>query len=336
MRFIGIGVYGSCGRLEMRSHSDVEFSVYFEGEPNEQIMSRALSLWNRLAIYLREKGYKHEWQEKLIRNQWDLLPIEEIQDLELRNDGYRPVISLDELRSGNWNELRNRYFQFITEMRPIFNKELLDDIRQQLLYRNTNYTRSYCNKIDDVKRSTSLADAVKLSVIMAITDSFLLDLKPDRMESADDLKKITFRVLNVLCLRLMICKYCMNSIEEKELNNFYDIFPKKLIQPGIYKIVAFAIWFKDRPAKNKEHFSRHQEIIKILEKIIDGHAISYRIMENLTASTPIELKKIFIDDVAPVVKNYKNVLSLLKSEFPTLYDKFSWIFACDLLDEIKI
>ena len=132
---IGVGVYGSYGRLEARPSSDVEFAVYYRGEVNSlQRKDLALTLWHRMIKYM-------VFQRKLNVEGSNLVPKREslIDPLELGSDlpnRYLPIIDIDALLSESKQRspaVRARYYQILTECRSVFNPSFLTWLKTELL-----------------------------------------------------------------------------------------------------------------------------------------------------------------------------------------------------------
>jgi len=120
--FIGVGVYGSCGRMEMRRDSDIECSVYYSpgaSGANER-RKLAVAFWNRITRYMRSEKWVFEGVEMVAENPSGLLL--ERQATDALENGYQAVFNSNSILGTPMTKephVRNRHLQILTELRPV-------------------------------------------------------------------------------------------------------------------------------------------------------------------------------------------------------------------------
>lgn len=134
---IAVGVFGSCGRLEMRDDSDIEFSVYFEGGISKNpTIKLAVMLWNRMMSYMDLRGWKYEGREEIQDNVPKILLTRDAELASEFGERYMPLVSIDDLISSDPRKngnLRNRHLQVLTQLRAVFNPECVYGLKRRLI-----------------------------------------------------------------------------------------------------------------------------------------------------------------------------------------------------------
>jgi hypothetical protein len=231
---LGIGVYGSCGRLEKRTTSDVEFSVFYdespgtgEARPDPEVLKLGVTCWNRIAYFCRHNGWDFELQEKIDRKPGYLQVRDAGNQLENR---YLPVISVGTLLSADLQlqaGVRNRYFQVLTELRPIFNPALFFRLKQQMI---TDRERIAANL-------SAVAGSAHLRNIM---EQFTMDTEPELITSWKQLKRFYSRFMNILACRLALVRDLRYRPRELNSDARWQALFDSLTEPGIMKVARFA------------------------------------------------------------------------------------------------
>lgn len=226
---ICIGVYGSCGRLEARPDSDIEFSVYYMG-PVDGAGNKALAtvLWNRMARHLVARGRRFEGEALLRDRRVPLLCEADIAG-ELPNE-YMPVISVTRLLGEELQKhphVRNRHLQILTEMKAVFNPGLATEMKRDLLDKGMG---GLVPSIDDIVSHPYLSDLV---------GQFFRDARPREMAAFKDYKRFVYRVLHLFALRLTLLEKIHCGKKRVESVAEWEELFAALSNPGLYKVVSF-------------------------------------------------------------------------------------------------
>jgi hypothetical protein len=225
---VGVGVFGSTGRLERRSVSDVEMSAYYEdGDKAMERKRLAFVMWNRTAKYMEHARLKYQGQDRVKRSPDGLLNPSESG--EMPENKFMPVIRnryLFETDPRVDARIRDRHVQILCELRPVFNPELIFELKKKLVQTQVGGS---IRRVWDVLASTYFSEVIT---------QFLLDTNPESLVG-EDAKAFIFRTLNMLALRLRLIGLVrfddpkLASIEE--WRGFLDA----LCEPGIIKVVRF-------------------------------------------------------------------------------------------------
>lgn len=258
---IGIGLFGSFGRLEARDDSDVEFCCYYaENENTGEMSELACIFWNRLSKYISYKGYKIEG-EWLLDDKFGILKHERVPNLS--KSRYLPYINIQHIIDGDDKKdqyLRNRKLQILTELKPVFNKEFINKF-----------------KYDIIKKYFSVApistkDIIKHNFMNELCTQFYLDTKPSNIKSFKDAKMFAYRVLHILSIKLYFIGVLefgdYNLKDEKVREEFFD----QLSSPSIIRL--YFLYKKCKSEKNNKFKSilgnyenLFQNYIDLIEKI---------------------------------------------------------------------
>jgi hypothetical protein len=110
----------------MRKDSDIECTVYFRDLTNDLVAS---TFWNRITRYITAKAdwsYNYEGQKDIKESATGfLLPDQEGEKIENK---FFPLIRIERFLDANLDtdpELRDRHFQILTELRGVFNPDLI-------------------------------------------------------------------------------------------------------------------------------------------------------------------------------------------------------------------
>jgi len=231
---LAVGVYGSCGRLEKRDDSDIEFSVFYdpegadETEGPEALLQLAVTCWNRMAYCCINNEWDFELKKIITERGVPILVVEDVRSgLENR---YLPIINAQALITEDLKRnasARNRYFQVLTEMRPVFNPGFVFELKRRLITRNGDIASNLGTLIGD----THLRD---------IFDQFEMDTRPDLLTNYRELKRFCYRLVNLLACRVALIRKM--NFSKHPLDNdaqWHDLFDA-LTDPGIVKIARLA------------------------------------------------------------------------------------------------
>jgi hypothetical protein len=250
---LAVGVYGSCGRLEKREDSDVEFSVFYDAhglEPGneEMLLKLAVTCWNRMAYFCKYKGWKFEWEKRIMSNTPPILLLDDVQHT-LENQ-YIPVIDAWALAGEDLQRnasARNRYFQVLTELRPVFNPEFFFELKRKLLTHNG-------------KIAAHMANLAGSQHLQNIFNQFEMDAGPEVLNSYPDLKRYCYRLVNLLACRVaLIRKLRFDDLTIDNPTKWQYLFDA-LSEPGIVKVARLA----NRVMGNGAHKKRYAAALKPL------------------------------------------------------------------------
>ena len=287
---IGIGVYGSCGRLEKREKSDLEVSIYCD---SREYLEIAVALWNRISTFSKVKGWILEGIKKISENKPPILLLSQAQE---RHGNYfqfvyigNDLISVDPDKRP---DLRNKHWQVLTELRPIFNPTYILKIKKEIISKYFGQTDS---------RSLILESAYFNDIIK----QFNLDTKPNSLDSRDDkgLGRFCKRLLNVLAFRIALINQILynNPNDKLSTEEAWQEFTDSLSEPGVIKVIRLTNnYFVKTVNKNSND--------KKIQMLLDEMASEY-----------IEMTAIFN-------RSSQNVGDLLKSRGKGLLEKFINVF----------
>jgi len=182
---------------------------------------------------------------------------------------YRPVIPINSILNKKFQknpQIRDRHLQILTELKPVFNPNLLIDLKKSLIIKGLG------------QEPENLADLVGSEYIPELMTQFFLDSRPSKLSTFKDYKSFCYRVLHLLSLR--ICLIQKLQFEDRELTDhekwieFFD----SLSSPGIYKVMRFYIYCKhdipkDSPGKDtliELLYRLLVDYIEILERLWDA------------------------------------------------------------------
>lgn len=258
---IAMGVYGSCGRLEKRPEkteddekcyekSDIDFCVFFDG--GKELGSLALMLWNRMKFYMETEGWEFEGKEAVDGRTPNILGPEAVEDAFVLVNRYMPIINVQAVENANLKDdahVRDRHFQILTELRPVFNGELIFKMKKQLIQNNVGST------------ILTISQLLMADYFGELVMQVFLDQKPNELKGFKNKKQYIYRIVGLGSLQLGLIGYALDDergglrhdSQWKELFEF-------LMLPGIGKIVRFATVWSNKYANN-------EDAIKILTNV---------------------------------------------------------------------
>lgn len=229
---IGIGVFGSCGRMESHRNSDIEIVVFFDpkSDTDDEVFDFACRFWNRMRFALEGRGYSFEGKSWVETEPSKLLNPKTVYD---RTDDFQmianqliPVVNIEMFERGKkkcLDQLRNKAFQVLTEMRPIFNPDFIDEMKLTVL-------QKLCNK-DLPDPDVLIQSSTNFS---AIFRQFELSTEEEGIENSVQLKRYVFRTLHILSSQLEMIRLL---IYETEFTN--ELLIERLLVPPLGKLLDF-------------------------------------------------------------------------------------------------
>lgn len=318
---IGIGLFGSFGRLEARNYSDVEFCCYYaENENTGEMSELACIFWNRLSKYLSHKEYKVEG-EWLLDDKFGILKHERVPSLN--KSRYLPYLNIQHIIDGDEQKdqyLRNRILQILTELKPVFNKEFIYDLKYEIITKKIS------------TEPISIKDIIKHNFMSDICTQFYLDTKPKEMESFKEGKMFAYRVLHILSIKLFFIgvleyeEYDLKDVKVRE--EFFD----QLSSPSIIRL--YFLYKKCKLDKNPKLKSIVENYESLFQNYIDLIDKIWKLAEIQEQYYP-PLR----DDVKDVLKSYLNLIQSIEKykNFKTS-KSCAWLYSKDdimkLIDDL--
>jgi hypothetical protein len=255
---IGIGIYGSCGRLEARENSDIEFSVYFDGEDPGGVKELAVSFWNRLDKSLRSRGWTVEGTEAIQIQSPPLLHLDDVTD-DLQNR-YLRVIPIRALLAGRLQQqpqLRDRHLQILTEMRPVFNPAFLVFLKRQLIVKGMG------------AGVPNVTDIIGHPYFSEMLTQYFVDTRPEELTQFRDYKKFCYRLLNLLALRVSFVELVSRDSQFLNTDDDWDQFFDVIATPGLYKLTRFSTACRHELALGKYNSKLQKSLFPVIGSYID-------------------------------------------------------------------
>ena len=323
---IAIGIYGSCGRLEARPDSDIEFSIFFKSGDDAPYKTKKLAVisWNRIMNFMRKNKWKFEGNELVDHKDPSVLSEGDFPD-DLPNR-YLPVISIDSLLKKDPQKephIRNRHLQILTELKPIFNPELIHDLKYRLISGS-----SHGNFL-------KISNVVEQIIFENMDSQFLADTVPSNLGTFDSYKKFCYRVLHLLSLRIGLIRIIIfedTFLDTKEkCENFFN----SLSSPGIHKVVRFATACK-HDIKNPA--PKDNDIQKLLRSLIEHYL---DIIEHLWqySKDPEQLKAQKRNEEKTEEKGYTNYLRIpakrCLNDFINVFNKIGEMDSMQKINDLK-
>jgi len=263
-RHLGIIVYGSCGRLEMRPESDLEFSVVVDS--GAKLLYPALSnvavvLWNRVAKALEAVPVEYEGALAIDGNTHRLLT--ETQSDEDLPNSYRPVIGTGGVLVADLSkkpQLRNRHYQLLFEARSVFNPGLLFALKKRLIE-------------DNVTQAVNDRWSILCSKYFeSIQDQFVLDAVPRSVDSWKDVKRFCLRTGNILATRVGIAV----SMTHQGVNVNSEAEWRELLEwltlSGVLKLTRATREFKGKGKARKHLIDVTDNYVSLMERFANTAA----------------------------------------------------------------
>lgn len=229
---LGVGLFGSVGRFEKHSYSDIEFAVFYKhGYEDEQVETEAIRLWNFVKACVERLPCEWEGQNIFKGGENKELTHEILRSYVTKEDfpnRYIPIISIDDLVRTSLSvdsRLRGRHYQILTEIYPLYNSNLFRELKYRLLNPGAEQ-RSYEDLLQD-------------SYLQQISSSYYFETKPLTIKTTRDLKSVCYRFFNTVSFKLFILHlidthpelsmsididYMINKLRDSPLIKFIDAF----------------------------------------------------------------------------------------------------------------
>jgi predicted nucleotidyltransferase len=232
---LSIAVYGSAGRLESRPDSDIEFSVFPEGNDPEALQ-RGVSLWNRMFMFCERRGLKPEGASIVDRNSPRLLRVADVG--EFGRNGYAPVLPaswLIEEKSTRVANLRNRHRQLLFESRAVFNGDALNRLKRAVLDKYV------------MKGGKDVLAVFGSPYWERVLGQFDLDAGLEGFRKRADIKTFCYRTMGVFATRLFLIEQIMFAAQGGfTLTDWDDAKLESMCRPAFLKLLGFCVRCGDR------------------------------------------------------------------------------------------
>ena len=223
-----IAVYGSCGRLEMRPSSDVEFSVYVD-DGEDSVLKLALTCWNRLSMFCEAHGLTPEGIDLIANNTPRILLLNQIGDVG--RNSYKPIFLTEELLETQLNKVqnvRNRLFQMFVEGRSVFNSRRYSELKLELFRLHSRVV------------TTDTLSAFGCEFWRELLLQFRLDTSKTGILTLKDVKTFCYRTMGLIGMQLALITQIEFSESDSGKEPAWPAVFERLSEPAIVKIVRFA------------------------------------------------------------------------------------------------
>jgi predicted nucleotidyltransferase len=237
---IGIGVLGSFSRLEAHKNSDIEFSVFYrknKEQYNAEHKKLSLVFWNRLMKHINDQEIKYELRDKVQSNDQKLLRMGDVDDINLFQAAHTPIVCIEDLIEPQGpvtrSQIYNKYYQIIAELIPVFNPELVFLLKCEIIKKYLGLEIEELPPIDVV---------ITKHFFYNLLINFSFDTFPEMIKEHENYKKFCFRTLNVMGNIIYLIDYIVFERSKQRTltsHDSWDLFFKKMTQPGIIKILSF-------------------------------------------------------------------------------------------------
>jgi CheY-like chemotaxis protein len=297
---VGLAVFGSCGRLELRDHSDIEMCAYYTEDDEGLAKQMAVLLWNRATKLIVANGRRFEGEQLVKDNPDGLLNVNQVgEDLPNRFLPVLAVAPILDLRASRAPQIRNRRLQILTEARAIFNPRLVNELKLNLL----------------PKAARDARDVIQSLEWREMLDQFSLDTAPLSLQSSRDYKGIVLRTLNLMTLRFeLVRQLCVTHWNA-------DLFLREISDPAVLKLARFANWWSSR--------SKNQEISQLLIDAVQH----YRLIWDRFDEPAVPLN----ENIRPLADNLCNCLEKLAFQEETRFLKdggYEWLFLTNTMRQL--
>jgi hypothetical protein len=313
-RKIAIGVYGSCGRMEMRTDSDIECSVYFGGDTNGLVAS---TFWNRITRYIGSKNWHYEGQAEIESSPVGFLLPDQVG--ERFENKFIPLIASDRFIDADFDrepEIRDRHFQILTELRPVFNPSFILDMKKDMILRNC--------------QSPDLRTIVDSPYIQKIVSQFFMDVQPESLGDWQNLKRFCYRTLNIFALQLFLIRRLLGDVNlriqnDDEWNEFFN----NLCDPGIVKIIQFEEECHRAEVPKKEK----KQLIKEIQQLTQSYFEIYSQFVETQKDERPALRRVAVS----TMQHFVSLLDQMKriDFFEPVINRAGWLFGTQRVADLK-
>lgn len=326
MEHIGVGVFGSCGRMEARADSDVELAVFYAGRDEPDRRQMAVTVWNRATSYLRSLGIPFEGEQLISKSAHGYLEDQDVTGV-VPPQGYVPVIAVESLHEKlkDHPHLRDRHLQLLTELRATYNPRFIAWMKWTLL---TTHEPG----------ASSVRGLVEGDYLKSLLLQYELDTAARVAKTWKDMKTLTYRALNIMSTRLWLVGQLIDRNRDIASDAGWNAFCEGLCSPGLLKIV------RTRRAL-REAYPEHFRPIEItFNQLIDGYAdllsqlIEHgaRLLKDGDTENPIPQGvaprfRLLFDRCSTVFSNLKTIEPLWSS-----WELANWLTAHDHLKDLSM
>jgi predicted nucleotidyltransferase len=312
---IAIGVFGSCGRMEMRVDSDIECSVYYSDDTNNIVAS---TFWNRITRYISSKGWPYEGQEEVENSPSGfLLPSQVGESFENK---FIPLIAKQKFLEADLNvetQVRDRHFQILTELRPIFNPAFILDMKREMILKN-------CQTPD-------LRAVIDSTYMKQIVAQYFMDVQPESFSDWQGLKRFCYRTLNIFALQLFFIGRLLPDInlrfqKDEDWNEFFSL----LCDPGIVKIIQFEQECLRAKLSTKK---QNRALMAEIQELVRGYFEIYSRFVETQNDERVALRKV----AGSTIEHFVNLLEQMKQIelFKPVLNQAKWLFETEKVADLK-
>ncbi len=311
---ISIGLFGSVGRLEMHSRSDVEFVIVYESNESDVNKEHSLLTWNIVRNAIEEIGFEWEGKQMFEVDSDYELTTEIYDSYVVENDfpnKYLPIIDIRTLLSKNMHmdaRLKSRYYQLLTELTPIYNPELLDKLKMQMIN-------------DNIPGEKSWGSIYHSSFFNEIMGDYYNNTRPEKFLSIEDVKKFCYRVLNVLMFKISTLK---SLIKFDALHDEADIslLLKQFNQSPFTRLISLI-------------FERIDCTSKEIDYLFNGYIEMFHYFSHYkTTNGDLEISEAARIMIKNIIETIEEIFKIIKRRYPQIFDKSPWLFGENELSEL--
>jgi len=152
--------------------------------------------------------------------------------------------------------IRDRHFQILTELRPIFNPRLIYTIKRELISKHVTGA---------VTDKWGILTSHYFSTLM---DQMGLDTQPGPLTTPAEVKRFVYRVLNILALKVSIIGICTFEAEHLRTDDALKELFERLCEPGVIKAVRFMNAYQNELGDRS-----NEKLISIFHHIIEPYCV---------------------------------------------------------------
>ncbi len=312
---VALGIFGSCGRLEMREDSDIECSVYFRGANNRV----ASTFWNRITRYISANNnwsYKYEGQNDIENSPTGFLL--ENQAGEKFENKFIAMLDVDRFLAANLDtepEIRDRHFQILTELRAVFNPDFIFQMKKEMIIQN-------CETSD-------LRVIVESAYTRKIFAQYFMDVAPQSLSQWADFKRFCYRTLNVLALQLFFVQRLAVDTDQRldEGEGWTNLFDS-LCDPGILKILQF-----QKVCKATMPNAQSKALMKDIHALIRQYFYVYSRFVKTKPAEQANLRQAAMQTIDQFALLFDKMKQL--EFFRRVVENQFWLFATDKIVELR-
>lgn len=312
---LAIGVYGSCGRLEKRpKNSDIEFAVFIEGnrdDVGQPLRELAVMFWNRMMFFVETQGWEYEGQAIVNTRNPKILGSDAADEAFVLLDKYMPIISAHALVNVDFSKsqshVRNRHLQILTELRPVFNSELIFRMKKDLIVKNAG-------------QICAVSQLLSAQYIGDLITQAYIDMKPKKLEGFKNKKRYIYRMVGLAALQLGLIGYALGNDDKLEHDSQWEDLFTFLVLPSLGKILLF----EDYWSKSYGNDEAGTDILKQVKNLADCYCSALADLENLPDET---------DETTEITatESYRRIFDMITEQFLDIGQKLKEHDSCYVL-----